>query len=264
MNRGDESDPGPTEAEVLFRDDGRVRIVTFNRPDRVNAFTSTAYRRLARVLNEADTARDVSVVLMQGSGRGFSSGVDLASAARQDPALGETFDGLIESLIQFSKPLLAAVHGAAVGFGATILLHCDMVLVSDTARLRYPFTALGTAPEAGSSELLPRLVGLQRAADLLLTSRWISGAEAAEIGLATRCCREESLQAEALATARALTELPDAALVAAKRLLKAGVGTAVRGALGRERAEVRTLHDRARPDGLPRRTLRRSTAPHPS
>jgi enoyl-CoA hydratase/carnithine racemase len=189
--------------EILFRDDGRVRIVTFNRPDRVNAFTASAYRSLARVLNEADTAGDVSVVLMQGSGRGFSSGVDLDSAAEQDRVLGETFDDLIESLIRFSKPLLAAVHGAAVGFGATILLHCDLVLVGDKARLRYPFTALGTTPEAGSSSLLPRLVGLQRAADLLLTSRWISGAEAAEIGLAARCCPEESLHAEALATARA-------------------------------------------------------------
>lgn len=249
MNRG-ESDPELTEPEVLVLDDGRVRIVTLNRPDRVNAFTASTYRRLARVLNEADIAGDISVVLMRGSGRGFSSGVDLASAAEQDPALGDTFDDLIESLIQFSKPLLAAVHGAAIGFGATILLHCDLVLVGDTARLRYPFTALGTTPEAGSSALLPRLVGFQRAANLLLTSRWISGTEAVEIGLAAQCCPEASLQAEALATARALTELPDAALVAAKRLLKAGVATAVRDALGRERVEVEALHDTLGPMGF--------------
>lgn len=249
MSRGEVSDPEPTEAEVLFTDDGRVRIVTLNRPDRVNAFTATAYRRLAKVLNQADSAKDVSVVLMRGSGRGFSSGVDLASVTAQDPALEEAFDDLIESLVQFSKPLLAAVHGAAVGFGATILLHCDLVLVADTARLRYPFTALGTTPEAASSVLLPRLVGPQRAADLMFTSRWISGAEAAKIGLAARCCAEDSIHTEALATARALTELPDAALIAAKRLLKAGVGTTIRDALGRERAEVRILHDALGPMG---------------
>ena len=246
----EESNSELTEPEVLFHDDGRVRIVTLNRPDRVNAFTASAYRGLARVLNDADTAGDVSVVLMRGSGRGFSSGVDLASAAEQDPTLGETFDDLIESLLQFSKPLLAAVHGAAVGFGATILLHCDLVLVSDTARLRYPFTALGTTPEAGSSSLLPRFVGFQRAADLLLTSRWISGTDAAEIGLAARCYPEESLHSEALATARALTELPDAALVAAKRLLRADMATAVRDALGRERVEVRALHEALGPMGF--------------
>ena len=148
----DRSEP-ESKDEVLVSDDGRVRVVTLNRPDRVNAFKPTTYRRLAEVLDMADAAGEVSVVLMHGAGRGFSSGVDLASVGEQEPTLEETFDELIESLIRFSKPLIAAVHGAAVGFGATILLHCDLVLVADTARLRFPFTALGTTPEAGSSAL---------------------------------------------------------------------------------------------------------------
>ena len=159
-----------------------------------------------------------------------------------DETLGQNFDQLINSLIRFSKPLLAAVHGAAVGFGATILLHCDLTLVAETARLRLPFTALGTTPEAASSFLLPQIVGAQRAADLILTSRWISGREAAQMGLAARCCPEESLHSEALATAQALTALPDVALATAKRLLKAGTATLVQDALRRERSEAGMLH----------------------
>jgi enoyl-CoA hydratase/carnithine racemase len=239
----------PADQEIVARDEGRVRVVTLNRPDRINAFTAKSYRWLASSLDEADVDTDVSVVLLEGAGRGFSSGVDLAAVSSLDETLGEDFDSLINSLISFSKPLLAAVHGAAVGFGATILLHCDVALVAETARLRLPFTALGTTPEAASSLLLPQIIGAQRAADLILTSRWISGTEAAQIGLVARCYPEESLHSEALATARALTSLPDAALAAAKRLLKAGTEVSVQDALRRERREAGILHELAGPMG---------------
>ncbi len=242
MRHSEGPDANPAEHEILVRDEGRVRVVTLNRPDRVNAFTADSYRRLASTLDEADAATDVSVVLLEGAGRGFSSGVDLAAVSSHDEALGENFDHLIRALISFSKPLLAAVHGAAVGFGATILLHCDLTLVAETARLRLPFTALGTTPEAASSVLLPQIVGAQRAADLILTSRWISGTEAAQMGLAARCCPEASLHSEALATARDLAALPDEALTTAKRLLKAGTAALVQDALHRERSEAGTLH----------------------
>ena len=221
--------------------------MTLNRPERVNAFTASSYRRLASALDEADAAADVSVVLLEGAGRGFSSGVDLAAVGSVDETLAENFDQLIKSLITFSKPLLAAVHGAAVGFGATILLHCDLTLVAETARLRLPFTALGTTPEAASSVLLPQIVGAQRAADLILTSRWISGREAAQMGLVARCCPGESLHSQALATAQGLTALPDEALATAKRLLKAGTAALVQDALSRERGEAALLHGSAGP-----------------
>jgi hypothetical protein len=109
-----------SEPEIVVSDDHRVRILTLNRPDRSNAFTASSYRRLARALDEADASTDVSVVLMEGAGRGFSSGVDLGSVGVDDTALSETFDDLLESLITFSKPLLASVHGVAIGFGATV------------------------------------------------------------------------------------------------------------------------------------------------
>ena len=240
---------GANQPVILVSDEGRVRIVTLNRPDRINAFTTSSYRSLARALDDADRNEDVSVVLMEGAGRGFSSGVDLASVGDDDVGLSESFDDLLDSLIHFSKPLLAAVHGAAVGFGATVLLHCDIVMVADTARLRLPFTALGTTPEAASSALLPLLVGSQRAADLLLTSRWISGTEAARMGLAARSYPQESLQSEARALARELTLLPDAALVTVKRLVRDGTADVTRRALDRERAAASSLHDELGPMG---------------
>ena len=234
---------------VIVSDSGRVRILTLNRPHKVNAFTAISYRLLADALDEADASELVSVVLLEGAGRGFSSGVDLSVVDTDGDVLAETFDDLVDSLIRFSKPLLAAVHGPAVGFGATILLYCDIVLVAETARMRLPFTALGTAPEAASSVLLPQLVGLQRAADLLLTSRWITGLEAAQMGLAARCCTDESLHSEARAAAAALSELPEPALRTAKRLVRAGCEDIVRKALDRERVEARALRGSLGPMG---------------
>ena len=237
------------EPDIVASDEGRVRILTLNRPGRINTFTSASYRHLARALDDADRDESVSVVLLEGAGRGFSSGVDLASVAGDDRDLSACFDDLLHSLMRFSKPLLAAVHGVAIGFGATILLHCDIVLVADTARLRLPFTALGTAPEAASSALLPLLVGRQRAADLLLSSRWITGTDAAQMGLAARCHPQASLHAEARALARELTELADAALVTAKRLVRDGTADVTRQALERERAAAHSLHDELGPMG---------------
>ena len=242
----DEAGP-ENEPEIKASDEGRVRILTLNRPDRINAFTAASYRLLARALDDADDEASVSVVLMEGAGRGFSSGVDLASLGVDDVGLSECFDHLLHSLIRFSKPLLAVVHGVAVGFGATILLHCDIVMVADTARLRLPFTALGTTPEAASSALLPLHVGPQRAADLLLTSRWITGTEAARMGLAARCHPQASLHSEARALARELTGLPDAALVTAKRLVRDGTADVTREALDRERAAANSLHQELGP-----------------
>ncbi len=153
----------PSDQLVLAADDGPVRTLTLNRPTRLNAFTSASYRRLAQLLHDAAENPAVLVVVLRGQGRAFCSGVDLeelgVEGGQGGQELGETFDALVKELLGFAKPLVAAVHGPAVGFGATILLHCDVVLVADDARLRFPFTSLSTAPEAGSSALLPAIVG---------------------------------------------------------------------------------------------------------
>jgi enoyl-CoA hydratase/carnithine racemase len=221
-----------------------VRSVTLDRPHRLNAFTAAGYRTLAAALRGAAGDDDVRVVVLLGAGRSFCAGVDLTelAALADTRELSAGFSALLHALAEFPKPLLAGVQGAAVGFGATILLHVDVVLAADDARLRLPFTRLGTAPEAASSVLLPRLVGHQRAAELLFTSRWIPAEEARELGLVARCCPPDRLHAEVMALAREIAGLPGPAVQAAKRLLRAGWSDAVGSALAAENDAAAALH----------------------
>jgi enoyl-CoA hydratase/carnithine racemase len=229
--------------DVVVTDDGAVRTVTLNRPHRLNAFTAATYRALADALAAAGTDVGVAVVVLLGAGRSFSSGVDLEALAAAEDAgdLRSEFDTLVCTLAGFPKPLLAAVQGSAVGFGMTLLLHADVVLAADDARFRPPFTALGTAPEAASSWLLPRLVGYQRAAELLFTSRWVSAAEAVDLHLVARRCPPDRLNSEVTAAAQEIAALPTAAVQAAKRLLRADWPRGVRDALDREYAAAAEL-----------------------
>lgn len=229
---------------------GWVRTLTLNRPFRLNAFTADSYRALGELLIDAERDDAVRVVLLRGAGRAFSSGVDLdhlAESAAGSGRLGECFDGLMEAILSLTKPLVAAVRGPAVGFGATILLHCDFVLLADDARLRFPFAALSTAPEAGSSVLLPSVVGHRRAAELFYTSRWVEPDEAVTMGLATRRCAGETLDSAAFELASRLAGYEPEAVTSAKRLLVAGRAEAVRAAMERERLEARRLREAVGP-----------------
>jgi enoyl-CoA hydratase/carnithine racemase len=232
----------PTGKPLLTEDDGPVRVLTLNRPERLNAFTAESYGTLRLALADAAARESVRVVVLRGAGRAFSSGVDLAALADTgSETLAAEFEPLIAELATFPKPLLAAVHGAAVGFGMTILLYCDLVLVANDARLRAPFAELGTAPEAASSWLLPRRVGMQRAADILLTGRWVGAQEAVDTGIAARCCADTSLHAETLTLATEIAQLDPSALAATKRLLRHDWAQTVPAVLAREFAEARSL-----------------------
>ena len=238
---------------MLASDDGLVRTLTLNRPTRLNAFTAASYRRLAQLLHDAAENPNVLVVVLRGQGRAFCSGVDLEELGDEGgqggQRLGEAFDALVKELLGFAKPLVAAVHGPAVGFGATILLHCDVVLVADDARLRFPFTSLSTAPEAGSSALLPAIVGPQRAAELFFTSRWIDAAEAVSYGLALSRCPRQQLDAEVGDLAERIALQPGAAVASTKRLLRADRMQMVSAASRRERAEAGWLSSKFGPPG---------------
>jgi enoyl-CoA hydratase/carnithine racemase len=230
------------DREVVTGDHGPVRVITLNRPQRLNAFTDTGYRALGLALREADESAGVRVVVLEGAGRAFSSGVDLDALRDGEPeSFGREFGVLIDTLVGLGKPLLAAVNGPAVGFGATLLLHCDLVVVADDARLGFPFTRLGTAPEAGSSWLLPAAIGAQRAADLILTSRWVGGPEAVQLGLAARCVPAAELAPTVRALAAEIAAHPLQALIEAKRLLKASTPAAVSRATALESASGRAL-----------------------
>jgi enoyl-CoA hydratase/carnithine racemase len=195
--------------------------VRFNRPEKRNAITFAMYEALVRALHEAQADQAVRVVLLSGEGAGFSAGNDL-----QDFLSGPQFTPahpvmeLLRALATFGKPLLAAVHGQTVGIGVTMLLHCDLVIAARSTQLSMPFVALGLVPEAGSSLLLPRLIGQQRAAELLLLGKPIDALTAQTLGIVNRVVEDDALTAEARALARALAQQPTGALSATRRLLR--------------------------------------------
>ena len=207
---------------LLSEDRERVRLLTFNRPDRANAFNETLYHAAADALRAAEVDDDVAVVVLTGAGKAFSAGTDLLEMAETVDGTAPSrsgFPAFVDILQEFPKPLMAAVNGAAVGLGLTMLAHCDLVLVSDNARLLAPFTNMGVAPEAASSYLLPRRMGRQQASLSLFTSDWISAEDAVATGLAVQQCAPEALVDETmeLATRIASKSLPS--LMATKRLL---------------------------------------------
>jgi enoyl-CoA hydratase/carnithine racemase len=207
---------------------GRVRVITLDRPDKLNAFNTALYNAAGDALKAAADDDSVSVVVLTGNGRAFSAGQDLnemsAQAAGTAPAASPTdgpsgFPRFVDTLQSFPKPVVAAVNGLAVGIGFTLLPHCDLVLVDENARLRTPFTELGVPPEAASSLLFPARVGWQQAARLLYTSEWISADEAVELGIALRTCPAGTVLSEAVALATKVAGFPLASLLAIKHAM---------------------------------------------
>jgi enoyl-CoA hydratase/carnithine racemase len=237
------SGPGRIVDDVLRIDDGAVTTLTLHRPEVKNALDRALVAALAGALGRAAADDDVRVVVLTGAGDAFSAGADLREAPDVD-TLEERRAGhhaFLSALETFPKPLVAAVNGVAVGAGCTILLHCDLVLMADTARVRLPFVALGLTAEAGSSVLLPALVGHQEAAAMLLTGGWMGAAQAGRSGLAWKVCPPDALAADARAVAEAIAEHPLESLVATKRLLLAARVDAVRAAREREQREYDAL-----------------------
>lgn len=228
-------------AMIGVADEGHVRICTIDRAERRNAFDQHHYHALADALGAAADDADVHVVLITGTGTAFSAGQDLqelAAISNGTAAAGASggFPHLLMQLESFPKPLVVAVNGDAVGIGMTMLLHCDIALVATEARLRVPFSELGVPPEAGSSVLLADLIGWQRAAELLFTSRWIDGDEAVTLGLALRTSPRAHVVADALALATSIAEQSPWAVQTAKQLMLAGRGERSRQARSREDA----------------------------
>jgi enoyl-CoA hydratase/carnithine racemase len=202
---------------VEITDHGKVRVLSFNRPAQLNAFNSQLYNEVSNALDEAASAVGVSVVILTGNGRAFSAGADRSGS---EPRPGPAFDRFLRTLA-FPKPLIAAVNGVAVGIGVTMLPHCDLVLIDADARLRMPFTELGVAPEAGSSGLLPALIGPQQTARLFFTSDWITAEEAVSLGLGLQISPPGTVLQEALALAARIAAFSLTSLTATKRTLLA-------------------------------------------
>jgi enoyl-CoA hydratase/carnithine racemase len=213
---------------VLIERDGAVLRIGLNRPEKKNAITVAMYRALGDALESASGDAGVRVVLIQGQPGIFSSGNDVADFLAEGPR-GEDFAPFrfLRILGRFDKPLVAAVSGAAIGVGTTMLLHCDLVYAASDARFQLPFASLGLAPEAASSLLLPRLAGWQKAAELLMLGEPFTAETALGIGLVNQVVAPEKLLETATAAARTLAAKPPASLRATKALMKQALGADV-------------------------------------
>lgn len=224
---------------IATRIDNGILTLTFDRLDRKNAITAAMYQTLADALRSAEADSAVRVIVIEGKPEIFTAGNDLEDFMKRPPTSGEggapapVFQ-FLHAIAEAGKPVVASVSGAAVGIGTTLLLHCDLVYASDTAKLTLPFTQLGLCPEAASSLLLPRLVGYQRAAEKLLLGEPFSAQEAFEIGLVTKVLPVAELDAHVRRQAAKLAALPASSLRETKRLMKGGDAAAVKRQMAEE------------------------------
>jgi enoyl-CoA hydratase/carnithine racemase len=214
---------------ILVSIDAGVMEIRFNRADKKNAFTTPMYVAIVEALRRADADPAVRVILLSAEGGAFSAGNDLQDFMNNPPDLGGGPDAgpvmqFMHGLSSARKVLLAAVQGPAVGVGATLLLHCDLVLAAEDARLSLPFINLGLVPEFGSTLLLPQRVGYHRAAELALLGEPIGAAAAHHLGLVNRVVPNAELAETARALARKLAAKAPEALLLTKQLLKSGAG----------------------------------------
>ena len=225
------------------RTDGILRV-QLNRPAQKNAMTSAMYTNLADILNEADKDNAIRVVLWHSTGNVFCAGNDVVDFLKNPPRPGAFPQGdLMDAFVRFEKPIVAAVQGAAIGGGTTMLTHCDFVYAGESAKFQLPFINLALVPEFGSSFSIPARVGHLRAAELFLLGEPFTATRAAELGLVTRVVPDRDLLATATETAQKLAAKPSRALRASKRLLKQASIGEVKAAI---KAEMQEFFERVR------------------
>lgn len=224
--------------DILTERSGNILRVTVNRPEKKNAMTSAMYIALAEVFNEAAKDADVRVVIWDAAGDSFSAGNDVKDFLNNPPGPGASPQGqLADALLNLDKPLIAAVKGAAIGGGTTLLTYCDFVFAGESAKFQVPFVNLGLVPEFGSSFSLPANIGYIRSAELFMLGQPFDANVAAEIGLVTRVVPDDKLAETATHTAEKLAAKPPGSLRAIKRLLKRGSRDQVEEAVKIEGAE---------------------------
>jgi enoyl-CoA hydratase/carnithine racemase len=235
-------------AEILVSANSGIGDIRIDRPAKKNAISTAMYAAMADALEAFDRDDAIRVVTIRG-GTDFTAGNDLRDFVRAS-ASGDTsaLDAVVEFLTRlcdFSKPLIAAVRGNAVGIGTTMLLHADVVVAGTSARFRLPFAQLGLVPEAGSSLLLPLIAGRTRAAWMLLAGEFFSADDAFAAGIVTKVVPDELADESAAAIAAKLSELPPIALRETKRLMREAIAKDVRGQMD---AEVSTFSERLNSD----------------
>jgi enoyl-CoA hydratase/carnithine racemase len=207
--------------DIVTECSGNILSIQLNRPAKRNAMSSSMYITMAELLEAAADDDQIRVVLWHAAGDSFSAGNDLEDFMKNPPGSSESPQArLMDALINFEKPLVAAVQGAAIGGGTTMLAHCDFVYAAENAKFQLPFVNLALVPEFGSSYLLPLRFGYLRAAELILLGKPFDASRAAELGLVTQVVPDEKLLDTATEAAQTLAAKPSAAVRACKRLMK--------------------------------------------
>ena len=221
---------------ITSKQDG-ILVIEFNRPEKKNSITAAMYQTMADALKDAQKDEKVRAILFCGKPEIFTAGNDLEDFMKSD-SQGELADRPVAQfmlqLTEMTKPVIAAVSGAAIGIGTTMLLHCDLVYAADNAKFSMPFTKLGLCPEFASSMLLPQLVGYPQAAEKLLLGEPFSAKEAFEMGLVNKVLPLSELLTFAKGQAAKLVALPASSLRATKKLMKAGQTEAIRAKMWEE------------------------------
>jgi enoyl-CoA hydratase/carnithine racemase len=208
-------------SDIITERSASILRIQLNRPAMRNAMTASMYLILTDLLNGAAKDSRIGVILWHGAGDSFCAGDDIEDFIKNPPGAGEGPQArLMDALLNFDKPIVAAVHGMTSGGGTTMLTHCDFVYAGASAKFQMPFIDLGLIPEFGSTCSVPALVGHVRAAELILLGRAFDATRAAELGLVTRVIPDEMLLTTATETAQNLAQKPPSALQACKRLMK--------------------------------------------
>ncbi|MGY4480203.1 enoyl-CoA hydratase [Bradyrhizobium sp. USDA 3364] len=207
--------------DIVTEQAGSILRIQFNRPTKRNAMTSAMYLALAGIFNKAAHDENTRVVLWHGAGDSFCAGNDIEDFLKNPPGAGESPQAsLMPAFVNFDKPVVVAVQGAAIGGGTTMLTHCDFIYAGESAKFQMPFINLAIVPEFGSSCSVPVRIGHLRAAELILLGGPFDAKRAAELGLVTEVVSDNDLLAKATETAQKLAAKPAAALQASKRLMK--------------------------------------------
>lgn len=230
-----------TMTTVQITDEGAVRIALLNRPDALNALSQALMDDLCEALLQAAPDDTVKVMVITGAGRAFCAGADLAEMGQPLPPPRHGWAKLVDTMIDFPKPLLLAINGVAVGGGATICGLADFVWMSETARLRCPFSTLGLCPEAASTMTFPALMGRQRAGWFLMASEWLDAQACVDAGLALEVLPPDMLVPHVLGKARQLAAMPLASLRKTKQLMTDPVRAQLKAVAREENAGLAAL-----------------------
>lgn len=234
MNAPVKPPAGSAQDEVLYEVSEGIATLTINRPEKMNTISGPMLRRLSELLLQANGDKDVRVVILTATGRAFCAGLDLVDATSgdgigsQNQARAVSVDIDLRNspptvLHHMDKPTICALNGAAAGYGMDTALGCDVRVMAQSAKMAPAFVKRGVVPESGGTWFLPRLLGWEKAAEIVFTGRTLSAQECVEIGLASKVVPDAELPAAARALARSMAENAPLAVQSAKRLMRMGL-----------------------------------------